>query len=92
LRVIAGMKSPAYRKVGILLREGHIRDFDEIASDIQKKTLAKDMSMHARTLGARIKDPGKWNIHELAQLSDLLEIDHRILPEMADRLRKKKDR
>jgi len=84
------MKSPAYRKVGILLRDGHIRDFEEIASDIQKKTLAKDMGMHIRTLGSRIKDPGKWHVHELAALSDLLEIDHAVLLQMADKLRKKK--
>lgn len=84
------MKSPAYRKVGILLRDGHIRDFEEIASDIQKKTLAHDMGMHIRTLGARIKDPGIWDVHELAALSDLLEIDHNILLQMADKLRNKK--
>jgi len=87
LCVIAGMKNPSYKKVGILLREGHVHDFEEIASDIQKKTLAKDMGMHVRTLGSRIKDPGKWTIDELADLSDLLEIDHGILPKMADHLR-----
>ncbi|HLI91964.1 MAG TPA: hypothetical protein VKU83_00050 [Puia sp.] len=46
--------------------------------------------MHIRTLGSRIKDPGKWHVHELAALSDLLEIDHAVLLQMADKLRKKK--
>jgi len=86
LFVIAGMKSPSYKKVGILLQQGHIHDFEEIASDIQKKTVARDMRMHVRTLGSRIKDPGKWTIGELAALSNLLEIDHKILLELADRL------
>jgi len=92
LIVIAAMKSPAYKKVGILLQGGHIHDFEEIATDIQKKTLAKDMGMHVRTLGSRIKDPGKWSIHELAKLSDLLERDHMILLQMADRLRLRKNK
>jgi hypothetical protein len=84
------MKNSAYARARILLAANEIKDFQEIASVIQKKTLVKDLSMHFDTLQARILDPGKWTIHQLATLSDLLEIDHSILMSMADRLRKQK--
>lgn len=84
------MKSSGYERVRILLAADNIKDFEEIAAIIQKKTLVKDLHMHFDTLQARILDPGKWTIHELAVLSDLLEIDHSILMSMADRLRKQK--
>jgi hypothetical protein len=84
------MKSEAYAKVKVLILAGHIKDFQQIAIEVQKKTLAKDMGKGFESLMARVYDPGKWTIHELAQLSDLLEIDHGILLLMADRIRKKK--
>jgi len=84
------MKSSAYARVRILIAANDIKDFQEIATIIQKKTLVKDLHMHFDTLQARILDPGKWSIHQLAALSDLLEIDHSVLTGMAYRLRKQK--
>jgi len=80
------MKSAAYRKVSLLISNGVVEDFEQIAVDIQKKVLAADLHMHFRTLMARVKDPGKWQVGELRALSDLLELDHSVLLLMADRL------
>jgi hypothetical protein len=85
--VIAWMKGPGYERARILLREGVLHDFNELANDIGRTVLAADMKMHIRTLRRRCNDSGEWAIHELARLSDLLEIDHTILLEMADKLR-----
>jgi len=79
-----------YEKVRILLLQNAIPDFQQLASDLGRTNLAIDMGMNPKTLRRRVNDPGEWTIAELAKLSDLLKIDHKILPEMADRLRKKK--
>lgn len=85
--VIRWMKGPGYERARILLREGVIHDFNELANDVGRTVLAADMKMHIRTLRRRCDDPGEWTIRELAALSDLLQIDNKILMEMADRLR-----
>ena len=85
------MKSSAYRKVSILIKAGEIKDFQQIAIDVQKKVLATDMGMHFRTLTARVKDPGKWLVRELVFLANLLEIEPEILFKMAERLAKEVD-
>jgi len=79
-----------YEKVRILLKEGAIPDFRQLASDIGRTNLANDMGMNARTLRRRVNDPGLWSIEELAKLSDLLGIEHMMLLEMADKLRTQK--
>lgn len=86
------MKNPAYGRARVLLKEGEIKDFQGIAIIVQKKALARDLRMHFDTLQARIIDPGKWTIHQLAELSDLMEIDHGVLVDLADRLRVQKKR
>ena len=84
------MRNEAYSRARVLLQAGHIKDFNQLAIEIQKKTLAKDLHKGFESLMTRVYDPGKWTVHELATLSDLLEIDHSILLGMADSLRKQK--
>lgn len=88
--VIAAMKNPAYAKVRALLEKEFIKDFRQLAIEAQKKNLSKDLQMHFRTLTARTNDPGKWTVHELAQLADLLDVDVMILLKMAYDLRVQK--
>jgi len=90
LPVIRWMESSRYQRARILLQQGAIHDFRQLADDIGKTALAADMGMNPKTLRRRWNDPGEWTIVELARLSDLLEIDHAVLLQMADRLRKKK--
>lgn len=95
MRVIRRMKVLGYAKVKILLRDGAYQDFAQLADDIGRTNLAKDLNMNIQTLRRRTNDPGLWTIMELSKLSDLLEIDHRILFEMGDKIsvdiQKKKD-
>lgn len=88
------MKVLGYAKVKILLRDGAYQDFMQMADDIGRTNLAKDLGMNIQTLRRRTNDPGLWSVHELAKLADLLEMEHIILLTMADRLRvvKKKTR
>lgn len=84
------MKNEAYARARILLQAGQIKDFNQLATEIQKKTLGKDIRKGFEALMARVYDPGKFTVHELVMMADLLEIDHVVLFQMADRLRKKK--
>ena len=89
MRVIADMIL-GYEKVRALLLQGLIPDFQQLADDLGRTNLAADMQMNPKTLRRRINDPAEWTVGELARLSDLLKIEHAILLQMADRLRKKK--
>lgn len=84
------MKNPKFQKVGRSVDAGITTSFEEIASEIGKYKLCAAVHMTFDTLIIRIADPGTYRVSELARLSDLLEIDHKILLEMADRLAKKK--
>lgn len=84
------MKSPKYAKVKALIQQDYIKDFKQIATEVGKMAFAADIGMHFETLMVRVYDPGKFTVEQLANMSDLLEIDHKFLLEMADRLRKKK--
>ena len=84
------MKSEAYAKVRALILSGYIKDFNQLATEIQKKTLAKDLGKGFESLMARVYDPGKWTVHEMAKLADLLEVDYNIISQLAYGLRKKK--
>ena len=86
MRVIRGMKVLGYNKVKILLRDGAYMEFNQLADDIGRTILAKDLGMSINTLRKRTNNPGLWTIAELAKFSNLLEIDHRILQEMADKI------
>jgi len=79
-----------YEKVRALLLQGLIPDFQQLADDIGRTNLAADMQMNPKTLRRRVNDPGEWTVGELAGLSDLLKIEHKILLEMADKLRAQK--
>lgn len=92
MTVIRRMKVLGYAKVKILLRDGAYTDFTQLADDIGRTVLSADLGMSINTLRKRTNDSGLWSIRELAALSDLLEIEHKILLEMADRLRKKKSK
>lgn len=89
MAVIRGMIL-GYEKVRILILQGAIPDFRQLADDMGRTNLAADMGMNLRTLRRRVEDPGEWTVAELAKLSDLLKIDHDILLKMADGLIKKK--
>jgi hypothetical protein len=78
------MKVLGYAKVKILLRDGAYTDFTQLADDIGRTILAGDLAMSINTLRKRTNDPGLWTVRELAKFSDLLEIDHALLPAMAD--------
>lgn len=88
--VIRGMKATRYERARILLQQGAIQDFRQLAEDIGKTALSTDMKMNPKTLRRRWNNPGEWSIDELALLSDLLQVDHNVLLQMADKLRKKK--
>jgi hypothetical protein len=81
------MKVLGYAKVKILLKDGAYEDFAQLADDIGRANLAKDLHMNIQTLRRRTNDPGLWNIHELAALADLLGMPHSYFADMADRLR-----
>jgi hypothetical protein len=72
-----------YEKVKILLLQGAIPDFRQLADDIGRTNLAADMGMNPKTLRRRVADPGEWTIAELAKLSDLLGVEYKVLLEMA---------
>lgn len=84
--VIRRMKVLGYAKVKILLRDGAYQDFAQLADDIGRTNLAKDLGMNIQTLRRRTNDPGLWTVAELIKFSDLLEMDHATILQMADRL------
>lgn len=86
------MGNPKFQKVGKSVQAGITTSFVEIAEEIGKYKLCSATGMAFETLSLRLADPGTYRVMELARLSDLLEIDHKILLEMADRLRKKKSK
>lgn len=86
MRVIRRMKVLGYAKVKVLFRDGTYQDFGQIADDIGRAILSKDLGMNIQTLRRRTNDPGMWTIKELSKFSDLMELDHKIFLEMADKL------
>jgi len=83
MSVISGMIT-GYEKVGILVVQGAIPDFNQLGDDCGRTNLAMDMNMNPKTLRRRLDDPGEWSVRELGRLADLLRIDHAVLLKMAD--------
>jgi hypothetical protein len=72
-------KDPRYKAVKILIEGRHITEFKEIFTHVPKTIMAHDLGTNNNRMTRLILHVEKFTVEELYKISDLLEVDHKMV-------------
>lgn len=76
-------KDPRYKSVKSLIEAGGVKYLKDIFLYIPKKVVYVDMGINYVRFQRLINAPAKFTLEELHQMSELLEVDNKLIIELA---------